>query len=252
MCQSLPFMSDIRLVMVTDFAGDSRKIEEYLSRPSPTTILVFESESIPASLKKVASLCEIVDCGRQDDKFLYDYVARVAQINGAKITANATKTLIEYTNRFVFRINGEIQKLASEMDIIDEQSVREKVSPDLEVATFALTNALASRDRAQTLLVLDKMIEDGYVAAPIIGMMYAHYRKLFYASINKDSDTLSIDLGVSESSLRHVFAQMKSFTVVQLKKICDFVSYADYGIKSGQIAEKNALYTCVLAILNVN
>lgn len=252
MCQSLPFMSDIRLVLVTDFSGDATKIEEYLKRPSPSTILVFESESIPTCLKKVAAACEIVDCGRQDEKFLYDYVARVAQINGAQITANATKTLIEYTNRYIFRINGEVQKLASEMDIIDEQSVREKVSPDLEFATFALTDALAKRDKIKTLEVLDKMIADGVAAASAIGMLYTNYRKLFYASINKDSDTLSTDLGVKEYALKHLFAQMKSYTVVQLKKICDYISYADYGIKSGQIAEKNALYTCVLEILNVN
>ena len=250
-CQSLPFMSDVRLVMVSDFSGDISRIEEYLEKPSPSTILVFENETMPNSFKRIAQASEIIDCGRQDEKFLTDYVARIAQLNGAKITLNATKLLIEYTNRYVFRINGEIQKLASEMDLIDEQAIREKVSPDLEVATFALTNALATRDKIKTLSVLDKMIADGYNTASAIGMLYTHYRKLFYVAINKDSDTLSADLGVKEYALKHSFAQLKYYTVVQLKKICDIVAFADYGIKSGQIADKNALYTCVLEILNV-
>ena len=250
-CQSLPFMSDIRLVLVSDYNGETSKIESYLDNPSPSTILVFENESMPNSFKRIAQVSEIIDCGRQDEKFLFDYVARIAQINGAKITLNATKLLIEYTNRYVFRINGEIQKLASEMELIDEQAIREKVSPDLEVATFALTNALASRDKIKTLSVLDKMIADGYNTASAIGMLYTNYRKLFYIAINKDSDTLSTDLGVKEYSLKHLFPQLKQYTVVQLKKICDIIAFADYGIKSGQIADKNALQTCVLEILNV-
>ncbi len=250
-CSALPFMSDKRLVIVSDFSSDAKKIEEYLSNPSLSTILVFESESIGNNMKKVASLCEIVDCGRQEESFLYDYVANVAKLNGAQITSNATKLLINYTNRYIFRINGEIAKLASETDLIDEQSVREKVSPDLEVATFALTNVIASKDKEKTLAYLEKMILDGNSAFAIIGMLYTQYRKLFYISINKDSDTLSADLGVKEYSLKFLIPQTKNYTVVQLKKICDIISFADYGIKSGQIAEKTALYTCVLEILNI-
>lgn len=250
-CYALPFMSDRRLVLVSEYSSDPKRIEEYLDKPSPTTVLVFETESMGNNLKKIASRCEIVDCGRQDESFLYDYVARVAQMNGAKITSNATKLLIEYTNRYIFRINGEIAKLASESDLIDEQSVREKVSPDLEVATFALTNVIAVKDKEKTLAYLDKMIADGNSAFSIIGMLYTQYRKLFYASLNKDSDTLSADLGVKEHSLKYLFSQLKGYTSVQLKKICDAIAFADYGIKSGQIAEKNALYTCVLEILNI-
>ena len=250
-CYALPFMSDVRLVLVTDFTADAKRIEEYLSNPSPSTILVFESESMGNNLKKVASLCEIIDCGRQEESFLYDYVASVAKNNGAKITSNATKLLIEYTNRYIFRINGEIAKLASETDLIDEQTVREKVSPDLEVATFAITNVISANDKEKTLEYLDKMISDGNSAFAIIGMLYSHYRKLFYVSINKDSDTLSSDLGVKEYSLKFLLPQLKRYTIVGLKKICDIIAFADYGIKSGQIAEKNALYTCVLEILNI-
>lgn len=249
-CYALPFMAERRLVLVSDFASDAKRIEEYLEKPAPSTILVFESESIGNNLKKIASKCEIVDCGRQEESFLFDYVARVASMNNARITTNATKLLIEYTNRYIFRINGEIAKLASETDLIDEQTVREKVSPDLEVATFALTNVIAVKDKQKTLAYLDKMIADGNSAFAIIGMLYAQYRKLFYASLNKDSDTLSTDLGVKEHSLKFLFSQMKGYTTVQLKKICDYIAFADYGIKSGQIAEKTALYTCVLEILN--
>jgi DNA polymerase-3 subunit delta len=250
-CNALPFMAEKRLVLITDFASDASKIEEYLVKPSPSTILVFESESIGNNLKKIATKAVIVDCGRQDEKFLYDYVARVAQINGAKITANATKLLIEYTNRYIFRIDSEIAKLASELELIDEQAIREKVSPDLEVATFALTNAISTKDKNKTLAYLDKMVADGNSAFAIIGMLYANYRKLFYVSLNKDSDTLSSDLGVKEHSLKFLIPQLKGYTVVQLKKICDIIAFADHGIKTGQIAEKTALYTCILEILNL-
>lgn len=249
-CYALPFMSEKRLVLITDYNGDTKRIEEYLTNPSPSTILVFDCEMMGNNFKKIVSRCELVDCGRQDEKFLYDYVARVAQLNGAQITAKATKLLIEYTNRYIFRINGEIAKLASELELIDEQAIIEKVSPDLEMATFALTNAISVRDKDKTIAYLDKMILDGNSAFAIIGMLYAHYRKLFYVSLNKESDTLSTDLGVKEQYLKFLIPQLKGYTTIQLKKICDIIAFADYGIKSGQIAEKTALYTCVLEILN--
>lgn len=250
-CQGFPFMSDYRLVYVRDFVSNAKQIEEYLKTPCPTTILVFESESVGNNLKKIMQTATVVDCSRLDEKFLSSYVASQVKKAGCQITVSATNLLIEYCNRYICKIDGEIAKLTSETDVIDEQFVREKVSPELEFAIYALSEVITLKDKEKTLSYLDKLMLDGNSPVAILGMLYNHFRKLFYVGINKTSDTLSADLNVKEYSLKFAFAQSEKYSPVTLKKICDVIGESDYAFKSGKMTDKNALYSCVLRILNI-
>lgn len=250
-CQGFPFMSDYRLVYVRDFASNAKQIEDYLKNPCPTTILVFESESVGNNLKKIMQTATVVDCSRLDEKFLSAYVASQVKKAGCQITVTATNLLIEYCNRYICKIDGEIAKLTSEVDLINDQIIREKVSPELEFAVYALSEVITARDKEKTLAYLDKLLLDGNSPVVILSMLYNHFRKLFYVGINKTSDTLSSDLNVKEYTLKFAFAQSAKFSPVSLKKMCDVIGESDYSFKSGKMTDKNALYSCVLRLLNI-
>ena len=82
----------------------------------------------------------------------------------------------------------------------------------------------------------------------MLGALYAQYRKLFYVSINKGSDTLAADLGVPSYTLKYALASAAHYTPATLKKICTAIADADYAVKSGRMTDKNALYTTVVLI----
>ncbi len=249
-CEGLPFMDTHRVVFVRDYAGKTEAIEKYLDNPCKTTLLVFEAELPGKNFKKILPRAEVVDCKRQEAGFLTQYAAYIATQNGCKITKEATALLIDYCNRYLSRIEGEIIKLSVDADVIDEKLIREKVLPDLEVAVYALSDSLSKRDKKTTIAYLDKILLDGNPPAMVLGTLYGQYRRLFYVSVNKGSDTLGSELGVKEYALRFLTAQAAAYSPALLKKICDLFAQAEYDFKTGKITDKNALYSCVLQVLN--
>ncbi len=250
-CEGIPFASDYRVVFVRDCSFGSERLEAYLHSPNPATVLVLECESVGNNLKRIQQKAESVDCARLDEAFLCGYVATMAARNGVSVTKNAARLLVEYSDRFLSKIDSSLAKLSSVYDLIDETAIRENVNPDVEVATFELVKVIVAKDRKKTTEYLDKMLRDGVSPFAALSMLYSQFRKMFYVAINKDSDTLASDLGVKEYAIRYLLADASRYSPRSLKKICDLIAEADYAVKSGAMTDKIALYSCALQILEV-
>lgn len=248
-CNSMPFLANYRLVVVRDFNQSTQEIATYLANPNPSTVLVFDCETNGQNLKPLLKYAEIVDCGRLDKSFLVRYCALIAKENGVGITVKATELLIDYCNSFLGRIETEIKKLSSDSDVINESMVIEKVNPDHEVVVFGLMDIMHTGNKNKAMEYLDDLLIEGQSPFALLGALYAGYRKLFYASINKNSDTLAADLGIKEYMLKFINANAAHYTPVSLKKICSAIADAEYAVKSGKMSDKTALYTTVAQVM---
>ena len=82
-------------------------------------------------------------------------------------------------------------------------------------------------------------------------MLYAHFRRLLYVAITPYYERMPSDLGVKEYAVKKAKEQAARFTPLKLKKICDILQSADYGIKSGKMTDKTALELTVLRALGM-
>lgn len=241
-----PMMSDRRVVRINDYAEEVPEITSYLEKPCDTTVLLFVGEVTPA-FKKIMNAIEVIDCNKLDNAFICNWIKMKARSENAAIAESAANTLTEYCNRDMSKVVTELQKLIAYAggQQITEDMVKLLVQPELEYKIFELSEAIAEKSAERAMTVLQVLLGAGTPPTLLIGMLYSHFRRMMYVSLNPQSDTLAGDLGVKEYAVKVASRQAKKYSPRRLKAICDKMYSFDAGIKSGAITDKNALTTFV-------
>lgn len=241
-----PIMSDLRVVTLTDYAADLGDVAKYLASPAPGSTLLVVSASMTPNLKKIVALSEVVDCNRLDAGYLAQWAIRRAAAYGRTMTADAANALVTRLGRDMTRIVVELEKLVDYCDEkIDVAAVDEQVVADPEFRIFELSSAIAEKNRAKALAYTDALVADGNQPTALIGMLYNHFRRMLFAALNPDSDTLAAQLKVKEYAITVALRQARGFRLVRLKELFDKLCFYDAAIKAGEMSDRNALYTFV-------
>ena len=230
-----PMFSEYRVVCVNDYTGDLKQIKEYLKNPSSTSVLLFTGALTP-NFNGIIPLCEIVDCNRLEKSYLEGWVVRKAASQKISVSQKAASLLVEYCNRDMNSVYNELVKLMDYAEgAIDESDVKELVSPQIEYKVFELSEAIAENNSAVSLM----------------GMLFNHFRRLLFVSLNPKSDTLSSDLKVKEYAVKVALRQAAKFSPRRLKAVFDRLNSLDAGVKAGKISDKNALVEFVCETVTV-
>lgn len=241
-----PMLANVRVVQVNDCAADPKKLNEYLSHPSPTSVLLIVG-SLGAGYKETIALAETVDCNRLDARFLAGWATKKAASMGCRLTDDAAMTLAEYCDRDMHRITNELNKLAvyAGADTVDAETVRAMVTPDLEYKVFELSEAITSKKKARAVELAQKMLAENESPTALLYMLFNHFRRLLYVSLDPSSDTLASDLKVKEYAVKAAVRQASAYSARRLKAIVDRLHFYDAAIKAGEFTDRNALLTFV-------
>lgn len=241
--ESLPFMSDIRVVMVYEFSGDMQKIIKYLNNPCPSTVLVFVNQSLESNFAKAAKLFEPVECDRLSELWLKKWIGMRVKQNGCNITEDAATVLIDYCAKSLTRIVGETDKLCAFKlgGTIESNDVKKLVSPDIEIKIYELSDAISSKNAQRASIILNGLLYDDTPVVNLMGLLYAHFRRLLYCSVTEGYPEMAADLKVKEYAVKKSRELAAKYSPKRLKKICDSFHKADYDFKSGRITDIMAL-----------
>ena len=253
-CESLPLAGERRVVIVGQIGKtDLSAVGKYLDDPCPTTTLVFVSVKPEPVLAKIMPKLAVVDCSKLNRKTILSWIAANSKEYGAGITESAAELLIDYCACDMSRISAELNKLCSYRvgGVISEEDVVQLTAPDVDFKIFALSEAVAGRNAGKAAAVLKNLTESGASPVMLLGMLYAHFRRLLYVAITPYYERMPSDLGVKEYAVKKAKEQAARFTPLKLKKICDILQSADYGIKSGKMTDKTALELTVLRALGM-
>lgn len=189
------FTVERRLVVVEDVqrwkAADLKALEEYLGRPSPTTVLVLVGDEV----KRDSGLAKAV--GKAGEVLVYDLPKRgrkadlprwvEAQLRdrGVLIEPDAARALVELVGENAHELAGEVDKLATwaNGERIGERDVLALVPPRAEAPPFDLTDAWGRRDLAGALAAGERIVErSGDAARDVLlrtsGLLTAHVRRV--------------------------------------------------------------------------
>ena len=236
-----PMFSEYRVVCVNDYTGDLKQIKEYLKNPSSTSVLLFTGALTP-NFNGIIPLCEIVDCNRLEKSYLEGWVVRKAASQKISVSQKAASLLVEYCNRDMNSVYNELVKLMDYAEgAIDESDVKELVSPQIEYKVFELSEAIAEKNADKAVELVNIMLAENNSAVSLMGMLFNHFRRLLFVSLNPKSDTLSSDLKVKEYAVKVALRQAAKFSPRRLKAVFDRLNSLDAGVKAGKISDKNAL-----------
>lgn len=254
-----PFVDAHRAIQINNFSVKNKTKEDkllaYLKSPMKESVIIFFSPNQNDALKPYLGQICAVDCDKLSTEILLQTLKVKFTKAGAKISQEALEKLILFCGNDMTRISGEIEKLvnyACEEEITVE-TIKKLVVEDKEYQVFELSDFIAKNNKFKALDLAETLTKDKKGGFSILTPLYNNYRRVLFASINKDlSDSeLASLLGVKEYAIRMVKSQVKVFSPRNLKKIVDMLYNADRNIKMGKIKEDVAVYTAILNILKI-
>ena len=243
---SLPFLADYRIVFLENYIAKLDLIKDYLESPNPTSILVIVG-SVTSNLSPIIAKIETVDCNRLDEVYLTNWVGGKINKGGCETTREAAALIVNYCNRDMNRISSEVDKLVSYCNgkTVTAEIVDALVSPDLEFKVFELGEAIANKKNDSAIKLIDKMLQDNNAPVMVFGLIFQHFRRLLYISLNPQSDTLASDLKVKEYAVKMAMKQATKYSPKRLKTIVDKLNALDTTIKGNSTYAKTAITTFV-------
>ena len=201
--QTMPMLAPQQVIFVSEveawerLGDDSRdslvkQISEYLDKPAPYTVLVFEAAALDQRMrlakmfaeKTVTVSVELSTDPAERARLAVPLSMQMAKELGAVLEPDAAEELCDILNGELAAIRTELEKLsayAGERRKITRADVDLLVISARKYEVWDLADMLAARQPAQALAFLDRLLREGEAAPALLGGLAWMYRKLLEA-----------------------------------------------------------------------
>ncbi len=249
--QSFPFMSEKRIVKVTDFYPTEKEYETYLKgyfeNPSADTILLIVNSSRPKGkfdLKKMPNVT-YVDCGKADEETVLRWIYTQFRRAGVRADTDCCERVMHYCLGDMSRIAGETEKLiayAGKGGAVSPEDVDAVVYKDAEYKTYEMTGAFGAGNYAKFLSVQRELMEKGADEGAVLNALCAYLRSLLEILLLKKSDAETARaLGMNEYAVKMSRRQANAVGAARVRDCWEYVYAAISGVRSGELTAPAAL-----------
>ncbi len=269
-CETLPMMSDYRLIIVQDCAlltsgkakdetQDSEMLAEYLHRVPETTCLVFDlGDGIDKRKKLSKALLAMpgaVSFDALDDVQLARWIAQQLRPLGKKMDRSACDALAFTSGRDLTMLHGELLKLSAyvgERDAITPEDIDKIATHTAECTVFAMVDALSAGKAKEAFELLGVLLSSGEQRIGILAMITRHYRQMMHLCAmqqeRQQQGQMAKALGVPPFALTRLSRQVGKRSYEGLRRSVELCVQADYDIKRGALREDAALDRLMLTL----
>ena len=270
-CETLPMMSDYRLIIVRDCmlvssgkvkdeAQGSAALCEYLPRVPETTCLVFDlGDGVDKRKKLSQTLMKLpgaVSFDALDDTQLGKWVNQQLRAYGKRMDRTAVETLAFTSGRDLTLLSGELQKLAAyagERVDITVQDIEQIATHTAECTVFAMVDAISDGKAQEAFRLLGVLLHSGEQRIGILAMITRHYRQMTHLSALARERVPQAQqaklLGVPPFALGRLSRQVGRRSYESLQAQLEACVQADYDIKRGAMREEMALDRLMLLLM---
>lgn len=270
-CETLPMMSDYRLIIVRDCAltqsakakdeaQESAVLCEYLTRVPETTCLLFELGDTLDKRKKLSQallkLPGAVSFDALTDEQMERWMTQTLRPLQKRMNREACEALTFTSGRDLTLLFGELQKLAAyvgERQEITAQDVEQIATHTAECTVFAMVDAISEGRAQQAFTLLNVLLQGGEQRIGILAMITRHYRQMMHlCALMRDRIPQAQQaklLGVPPFSLNRLARQVGKRPYDKLRACLEACVQADYDIKRGALREDAALERLMLWLL---
>lgn len=264
-CESVPFLTDRRLVIVNDLLLNKPEyldeLVQYVEGLPATTRLVFwESRQIKKDhplilLAQETKLGYVKLFKRLDARELPQWVQHRVNERGGQISSRAAHMLAINVGNDLALLDNEIEKLvlykgAEQVDVEDVALLCPFIA---ETNIFDLVDALGSRHRRTAAELLQSKIVDGTDPGRLFYMITRQYRLIIQAKELAESgsrpDEISRVLKIHAFVARKLYQQSQNYSLEQLEQIYAYLLDMDVGIKTGKTDLPTALNLLVAGLV---
>ncbi|MBQ9081668.1 MAG: DNA polymerase III subunit delta [Clostridia bacterium] len=226
---ALPFLSDKRMVLVSEFYPTEKEYTAYLKplfeSPVDTTVLVIVNIGTG---KPKAGACDwkkkkgvtVVDCARADEESIAKWIYLTFKQAGIYADGNVCNTILRYCVLDMARVSMEVEKLKEYVGTnakVTLQDVNALVYQDSEYKLYELTQAAARKDYTKFVQIMDGMVGKGFDENAFLNALCSHFRTLFEVASFKGSNLQAAEaFGMKEYAVKKSREQAARFSLEAL------------------------------------
>ena len=253
---SFPFISERRMVKVTEFYPTEKDFDFYLKdlfdTPPQSSILLISNggkgKTGTAALAKKANVT-YVDCARSDEETIKKWIHVTCKRAGLYADGVTCGKLASYCVYDMARVAQETEKLlgycaAVGATRLTDEMVDELVYPDAEYKIYELANALARKNYSVYMRVIKDLSTRGFNETSLLSSLASYFKGLYETSLCKGSDQeVATALGIKEYAARKNREQAAKFGKERLLQLYNGVYSAISDVKCGVVSPASALKT---------
>ena len=247
--ESFPFMSERRIVKVTEFHPSDADYEKYLKNtfenfPAETILLIVNSEGKRGVDLKRKGCITYVDCSCADEETVTKWV--YITLRNAKISASVEVcTLIaRYCQCNMSRVALEVEKLIDykKEGELSREEVDALVYKDTDYRIYEMTNAVARRDWDTFSAIEAELCRKVGDETSVLSGLFSYFKNLLTILTSNGSDRqLSELLKMKEYGVKKSREQARAIGEEKLKNMISEIYSALAEIKCGNLAPNSAL-----------
>ncbi|MDI6603585.1 MAG: DNA polymerase III subunit delta [Thermoanaerobacteraceae bacterium] len=252
-CETLPFMSQHKLVVVKDQDMFKRlddrsikKLIDYIGNKNNDNILLFMFGDTIDMRKKFFKTIEkygiIVNFERVKYKEAVNYTGYFIRKYGKTIKKPLAEFIVKNCGTDLYRIFNEVNKIIaySENDEVSEKDIKAVVCVDLHENIFNLVNSIGLKKEAEAIYLLNRMINNGESGIVILSMIIRQFRNIlkvvYLMQKNIDKKEYAARLSIHSFAVKDILIQSKMFSFKELIAAYDKCLLCDKALKSGHDA----------------
>lgn len=269
LCQTLPFMSEKRLVIANEIEAfkqaDIEELIPYLNDPSPSTCLVMLSNQGRYDKKAILSAVEASGAVTRFyallDREIVAWIEGWAKTRGLSIQRDAAQFLWQTLGNDLRKIVNELEKVLifnQEKKTITFEEVKNVVGDFREYTSFDLAAALGSKNREKAFLILSRLIQEGEAPVGLLGAVAWNFRRLMQAK-SMEATGMGADEIMKKLRPPVIFhqaalfkSQMKSYTLHELREVFALMLSTDKALKSSGLKGRSVMERMILRMCGGN
>ena len=262
-CNTLPFMSEKRLVQVKEAdklpKATQEALVDYLADPCQTTVLALIATKLAKNTRLYRAIAKvdkkaIISCEPKGKRDLPSQVQSIAASHQLQISLPAANELIAMVGESTVHIDTELRKLASALGPgaqVTEQHLHQYVTRVSEVKPWELADAVVERNGRKVAVLLSRMTSQspfGLLTMTLNRLRELLVTKDFERMGNRNTNALASELGQQEWKVRDHFRKASRFTQEELEAAIISGAELEGAMKSGgdpnMLFERWALEIC--------
>jgi DNA polymerase-3 subunit delta len=190
-CRRYPMFADRQVVLIKEaqHMRDIEKLEGYIEKPLPSTVLVvaYKEKKVDGRSKFSKVLKEkgeLFTSKKLYDSQLPEWVQQMVQQHELAINAKALSLLVDHIGNDLNRLQNEVEKLAVNLKgkkNITEEAIEEYIGISKEFNVFELQDAIASKNLAKAIRII-LYFKSNPKAGPlqlILPTLYSYFSKIY-------------------------------------------------------------------------
>ena len=261
-CDTLPFFSDRRVVMLSDtglFSSEGRALAEYIpNMPETTTLIITEEKADKKTVlyKTIAKQGTAAEFTTPDEKTLISWVSMRLGEAKLKITAGDAAFFVETAGINMYNLSNEIDKLISYCDgrsVVRREDIILVTVNDIEDKIFVMTDKVSRGDIGGALPLLDDLYRLNVKPIQILGALKTTFSRL--AEIKKrleDGESIYLigkSMNIYSRYLEGYAAIVSSYKYKDLLGAYDSIVQTGTDITSGLVTEQETALVLLMSSL---